>query len=297
MPNDNQATNAALINYAGQVTSAAAGAMAQNKLNKKTMRYNDEWAYRQREWALQDWKMQNEYNSPIEQRKRMIAANMNPALMYGSGASGGASSPVRTNQSPSWNPQVPKVDLGAGASIMTYIGVQKQQAELEQMRLQNELLKERTTTQKAVTKLTWDKSRLTQTQNDQLQQIVSAVQEYAIENPRADGIQGNYNVEKYKSEIDMRNQQIIISAAENVRRENRNNVSMNLILAQTVHEYTKNLKDEAEIKRINAQVELIQKSGMLLQFDIDAQEILNRRLDGPAGTVLKAIIQKLLPSK
>lgn len=34
------------------------------------------------------WKMNNAYNMPIEQRKRLEAAGLNPALMYGTNASG-----------------------------------------------------------------------------------------------------------------------------------------------------------------------------------------------------------------
>lgn len=107
MPDD--ATNAAMINYAGQVASSSINAMAQSKLNKKTMKYNDEWAYRQREWALEDWNRQNEYNLPINQRQRMIDAKINPALLYGKGPGDLTSGPIRAGSPPSWNPKAPEV--------------------------------------------------------------------------------------------------------------------------------------------------------------------------------------------
>nr|QJB20077.1 MAG: DNA pilot protein [Microvirus sp.] len=298
MPDNNDAMNAAMMNYAGQVTSSAMQSMNTNKWNKKTAAFNEKWAYQNREWALQDWQMQNEYNTPANQRKRMIEAGLNPALMYGKGPGELTSGPIRAGAAPSVSYNTPRgVDLNPASSIMTYLGVQKQTAELDQMRLQNDLLREKTRTQKAVTSLTWSRDKFTDTQNEQLQQIVSAVNAYAIENPRGEGIAGNMYAEKFKAEQDKRENDLIYAAAENTRRTNRNNVSMNLILAQTVHEYTKDMKDKAEIARINAQVDLIQKSGILLQFDIDAADILNRRMDGPAGIVLKGIIGKLFPNK
>jgi len=36
------------------------------------------------------WKMQNEYNSPLNQMKRLKEAGLNPNLMYGKGTVGNA---------------------------------------------------------------------------------------------------------------------------------------------------------------------------------------------------------------
>ncbi len=52
-------------------------------------------AKKQREWDLQMWNMQNEYNTPAQQMSRLAAAGLNPSLIYGAGsatASGNASS-------------------------------------------------------------------------------------------------------------------------------------------------------------------------------------------------------------
>uniref|UniRef100_A0AAU8B5F4 DNA pilot protein n=1 Tax=Dulem virus 200 TaxID=3145677 RepID=A0AAU8B5F4_9VIRU len=42
-------------------------------------------ASKQYQRQLEFWKLQNEYNSPVEQRKRLEAAGLNPALMYSGG--------------------------------------------------------------------------------------------------------------------------------------------------------------------------------------------------------------------
>lgn len=44
----------------------------------------------QNEFNLQMWNMQNEYNSPAAQMKRLEEAGLNPALMYGQGSTGNA---------------------------------------------------------------------------------------------------------------------------------------------------------------------------------------------------------------
>lgn len=48
--------------------------------------YNKQLAEMQFKQNLQMWNLQNEYNSPTAQRKRLEEANLNPALMYGNGS-------------------------------------------------------------------------------------------------------------------------------------------------------------------------------------------------------------------
>lgn len=50
-------------------------------------------AHYQNKLAIQNWKMQNEYNSPKNQMARFAEAGLNPNLIYGSGNPGNASSP------------------------------------------------------------------------------------------------------------------------------------------------------------------------------------------------------------
>lgn len=49
-------------------------------------------AHYQNKLAIQNWKMQNEYNSPKNQMARFAEAGLNPNLIYGSGNPGNASS-------------------------------------------------------------------------------------------------------------------------------------------------------------------------------------------------------------
>ncbi len=57
---------------------------------------------RQQQHEIDMWNRQNAYNTPAEQQKRLKEAGLNPALMYGQGSTGNASSaPQTTPRSPS----------------------------------------------------------------------------------------------------------------------------------------------------------------------------------------------------
>lgn len=67
-----QGAVAGLSSLAGMATAGV-----QHKYNKKLADY-------QNDINIQNWNMQNEYNSPIEQRKRLEQAGINPAAVFGS---------------------------------------------------------------------------------------------------------------------------------------------------------------------------------------------------------------------
>lgn len=62
---------------------------AQNQ--EEAIEANKQLQREQNEWNLNLWKLNNEYNLPVNQVKRLKAAGLNPALMYGANASTGVS--------------------------------------------------------------------------------------------------------------------------------------------------------------------------------------------------------------
>ena len=70
------------INAASSAIGGVIG-LANSALQHK---YNKDLASYQNDINIQNWKMQNEYNSPVNQRKRLEDAGLNPSLMYGNGA-------------------------------------------------------------------------------------------------------------------------------------------------------------------------------------------------------------------
>lgn len=70
---------------------------AQNELfNEQADRWNKSIASWQNDMALQNWALENAYNSPEQQMQRYLAAGLNPNLVYGAGASSGNAGNIGT---------------------------------------------------------------------------------------------------------------------------------------------------------------------------------------------------------
>lgn len=54
----------------------------------------------QQQYAVDNWNRENNYNSPVEQMKRLKDAGLNPNLVYGNGAAGLQSNPVAAPTAP-----------------------------------------------------------------------------------------------------------------------------------------------------------------------------------------------------
>ncbi|WNK13079.1 MAG: DNA pilot protein [Microvirus sp.] len=284
--------NVAAWNTAGQLATTAINSMAQNNLNRKTMKYNDEWAYRQREWALQDWQAQNEYNLPANQRKRMIEANMNPALMYGSGATTQPSATVKGTSSPSWSPKAPEVNFNPASSIMSFLGVRMQEAQLKNMEIQNRLLEEKITNTQANTELTWNKAALTDQENEKLRLWLQGVYDYNSGANYPNGKPKNYFEEKNVLDITNARQKFDYSWDENQRREVLNAANVDVLVSRLGEIAQRNATSKAQEDQIRENILLLQKSGILKQFQINGEEFLNQKFSGPAAKLLLGLLQR-----
>lgn len=129
---------AAIIPAAIGAATAGANIYAQGKTNRKTRQWNEMMYGRQRADALQDWEMQNAYNSPAAQMQRLREAGLNPNLVYESGATHTASS-VRSTESKPWNPQAPdfsQIPRAAAQGIEAYQDYTLQQETVKNMQAQ-----------------------------------------------------------------------------------------------------------------------------------------------------------------
>jgi len=82
---------------AGVSGLAAGGNMYMTgKTNKKSREHNIEMFNLQNQKQTDFWNMQNAYNHPLEQKKRLMAAGLSPALMYKGGADNTAGSLTST---------------------------------------------------------------------------------------------------------------------------------------------------------------------------------------------------------
>lgn len=275
---------------AGTIISA----VAQKKANEKLMDYQDEWKWRERGWALDDWKMQNEYNLPINQKKRLIEAGLNPALLYGKGGDAGTSAVVRptTNNAP--NIKAPDFSgLGSAASqgIMSYLAVQRQTAEIDQMQLQNELLKQKTEGQQLVNRLTVSKTNLTDAQFAQVQSWVDGLKQFdaAGLGINAFGTPLGYQASTLYNNLTKNTADINFRIDENARRELLAAKDADQIAARISLMAQQQATSKEQAEQIKANTDLLIKSGLLKQIDIDGMKFIQG--GAPAANVLVQLLR------
>lgn len=124
----------AIISGGAGLASTAVSGIASGKMNRKSVKYN-KWALKQQQdfqsnqsqlgrdwseemmakanqWSLDQWNRENEYNLPVNQKARLLAAGINPAL-----AMQGASSVGQAGSSPS-GASAPSPASPSGASAL-----------------------------------------------------------------------------------------------------------------------------------------------------------------------------------
>jgi len=136
---------------AGQGTNAA----VTGKMNRKSMAFSRQMYDQQRKDNLAQWERVNEYNSPLSQMERYRQAGLNPALMYGNGGNSGqaASIPTPDVQSPQFRtPEWGNAISGAGLGISQYFDFEIKQAQIDNLRAQNDVIKQEAALKQAETK-------------------------------------------------------------------------------------------------------------------------------------------------
>lgn len=129
-----ETSNAAAWQAAADNVIQAGQVIAQGKTNRKTRQWNEKMYKQQRQDALADWNMQNEYNSPSAQMARFRDAGLNPNLIYGQTNEGGV---VRSTDVKSWNPQTPDIS-GMSRGMDRYFNAQMKEATINNLKAQND---------------------------------------------------------------------------------------------------------------------------------------------------------------
>lgn len=131
----------AAVATGGSLLGTGASAYAQGKMNKKTRAWNEKMYARQRADSLSDYQMQNEYNHPSAIMQRLRDAKLNPNLIYGEAANMPAAQ-IRASDTPQWKPEAPTYDIGSAAAqgISTFQNMKMQEAQIDNLRVQNTVL-------------------------------------------------------------------------------------------------------------------------------------------------------------
>lgn len=134
MPNDD------LIIASMELLGQAGNSIAQGNLNRRMRKWSEQQYAKQRADSLSDWHRTNQYNSPGQMMARYKEAGLNPNLIYGTGSNDAG--PIRSADTPSWNPQAPRMDLGSVGR--DFFAIKMQQAQLANLQSQNDLIKAQT---------------------------------------------------------------------------------------------------------------------------------------------------------
>lgn len=132
-----------LNNWGMTLISGTAQAWMEGKRNKQMRAWQKADYERQRKDSLADWQMQADYNSPSAQMERLKAAGLNPNLVYGHGADAQMGSPPRGASMTGYRPSEGSPGIvSPGLSLDQYFNYQAKQAQIENMRAQNEVIKQ-----------------------------------------------------------------------------------------------------------------------------------------------------------
>lgn len=246
----------AAIAGGAQLAGQGINALTQGNLNKKTRQYNQQMYNQQRQHSLQDWTMQNEYNSPAAQMQRLKMAGLNPNLVYGKGADN-VSGTVRSADAGSWNPQAPKFELGAAAQsgLSAYYNTQLQQAQIDNLKSQNTVL-----TNEAALKAAQIASTLQGTESSAFDLgLKSELRQISLQAATA-------NLRKTETDIDISlsaNERAAAQSAQSLTTAVENILSMREQRAKTI----------VEKEQIRTQINNLKKDLELKQLDINLKRI------------------------
>lgn len=129
-----------LIGAGAALLGQGINAIAQGGANRQARRFSVYMYNRQRADALADWATQNEYNSPAAQMQRLREAELNPNLVYGSGADAQMGGPVRSSSPQSWTPKAPQ--FAPETAVSSFIDTQVQQATIDNLVKQGAVLEQ-----------------------------------------------------------------------------------------------------------------------------------------------------------
>lgn len=104
----------------GNVIGGLANHASQKSINQMNNEFNAVEAQKSRDFQLEMWNRQNDYNSPSQQRSRLEAAGLNPYMMLNGGNAGEASN-AGSAQAASGSPGSPPFSSEMGTSFVSQL--------------------------------------------------------------------------------------------------------------------------------------------------------------------------------
>lgn len=276
------------------VGSQIFGASQQNRQNEASQKFAMQMYGRQRQDALTDWNMQNAYNAPDQQMKRLIAAGLNPNLVYGNGAV--ATSQQQPRQSSAPNAQFNPSRLDLQQPLMGAYDMEMKSTQMDMLRENMQLIKLKQISELYAAE---NKSADTAKKNQDIARSKYDLG-FQVENREALSATIRQHLEKLKADTTFTldsNERAAALNAQSVRKAAEEILSIRLGRAKT----------QAEIDHIRQQIENLRTSKELQ--DLEAQwmregktkgdwyfwRFLNDAVGGGAQKAIKGSVDKIAP--
>lgn len=275
-------TNPNLPIIGGLIDTATNGlaAMLTGKRNRKFAR---EMYWTQRNGALADWNMQNEYNAPAAQMARLKAAGLNPNLVYGNGGSQVQAATVRSSDMTSGNEQ-PMHGTTLGENMNQYMNIKLANAQLTAQQLLNEKTRADTAASTATAAKTIGETNLNKFDLDRKNELVLQMIEDAWANTNLKKAQTDTLVHGNAREQELQKGKVSAAyiAEQNARADNAMKQMQN-------HEFeimrpVELAKRKAEVEQLLAEIKHTQQ-----ETKTEEQETRLRKMEANMGQVLKYI--------
>lgn len=210
--------------------SQAANGVTQMLQNRANRRFAEKQTNQARQWALEDWQSQNEYNSPRAQMQRLQEAGLNPNLVYGTGAATQAVQPIKSTEQKSYQGQAPNFDFSQ--SLFTGVDLAAKKAQVDLLEVQKTvainnaaLLAQKSASEvinQAKSKFSLENAQKLQAGSLQLQQL---------------------NLQKLEQDIDLDQKRMVLSLSANDRQ--------NMLAANSLQEAAQRIAESKSRIRLN----------------------------------------------
>ncbi|QXP07921.1 MAG: DNA pilot protein [Arizlama microvirus] len=242
-----------------QVGSQLLNAALQSSQNKKIRQWNEKMYGIQRQDALADFAMQNEYNHPSSQMARLREAGLNPNLVYGNGTEQNAA-PIRSADVKSYNPNTPQFDLGkvTDSSLSAYYDTQVKQATVDNLRTQNTVLENEANLKKieALMKVV-----------DTDQKKFNLEKDYELRSTTVEAVK--WEMQKLLTDISKTEQETVNLKDANARANQSQPVQLQNLVLSGLETQMRTAKTEAEKREIEQKIKIMKSEEIIKMFDAE----------------------------
>lgn len=131
---------AGIITAGANIVGGGAQAFTGSKMNKKTRFHQLRMYERQLADNRENWRIQNEYNSPAAQMERLKAAGLNPHMAQGQGNTGGAIETPPMESTPFYEPDMSFIGKAGESLAMGFYNKQKMDLAVRDMEIKDKQL-------------------------------------------------------------------------------------------------------------------------------------------------------------